>query len=124
MACRLVPVWILVHRFIVMARVLCPSSYPVVVEASDDAALDESRRLALVQALACEGLTVPLTRVFVGHGEAEPLYSQEAPAIVSGMFTNQAGATGGGGASGGMGGGVGVEQTAFCTSSSFQGTPP
>ena len=47
---------------------------------------------------------MPLERIVVGHGEAEPLYSQEAPAIYRGMFSNQTG----GGAVGGVGGGVGT----------------
>ncbi len=106
------------HAAQVAARLPCVA-YPVVVEPSDDAKLDESRRLAILQALACEGRSVPLERIVVGHSEAEPLYSQEAPAIARGMFTNQTGTgtTGGfggggglgaGGGLGGIGGGIGV----------------
>jgi hypothetical protein len=102
------------HAAQISARLPCVP-YPVVIEPSDDAKLDESRRLAMLQALACEGLSVPLERIVVGHGEAEPLYSQEAPAIARGMFTNQTGGgtTGGFGGvgglgAGGIGGGIGV----------------
>jgi hypothetical protein len=91
------------HAAQVAERLPCVP-YPVVIEPSDDGKLDESRRLAILQALACEGKSVPLERIVVGHGEAEPLYAQEAPAIYRGMFSNQTG----GGAMGGFGGGVGT----------------
>jgi hypothetical protein len=97
------------HAAQIAERLPC-APYPIVVEPSDDAKLDESRRVAIHQALACEGRSVPLERIVVGHSRAEPLYSQEAPAIARGMFTNQTGTgtTGGFGGGGGIGGGIGV----------------
>jgi hypothetical protein len=101
------------HAAQVAERLPC-APYPVVIEPSDDAALDESRRLVIHQTLACQGQNVLLERIVVGHSMAEPLYSQEAPAIARGMFTNQTGAGttsgfGGGGAlGGGISGGTGV----------------
>jgi hypothetical protein len=99
------------HAAQVAARLACVP-YLIVVEPSDDAKLDESRRLAILQSLVCEGRSVPPERIVVGNSEAEPLYSQEAPAIAAGMFGNQTGTgtTGGfgGGGIGGSGGGVGI----------------
>ncbi len=91
------------HAAQVSARLPCVP-YPVVIEPSGDAKLDESRRQAILQMLAGEGLSVPAKRVILDEGDAEPLYSQESPAIARGMFTNQAG----GGTTGGLGGGVGT----------------
>jgi hypothetical protein len=95
------------HVSQVSARLSCVP-YPVVIETSGDAALDESRRLTMLHSLSCTGLNVPPQRVVVGHGEAEPLYSQEAPAIASGVFSSRGGGAAGGGLGGGGGGGGGV----------------
>ena len=94
------------HLAQITSRLACVP-YPVVIESSGDAALDESRRLAMLRALSCGGLNLPPQRVVVGHGEAEPLYSQEAPAIASGVFSNRA-AGGGLGGGGGGGGSLGI----------------
>jgi hypothetical protein len=97
------------HAAQIAERLACVP-YSVVIEPSGDATLDESRRLAIAQAVACEGRSVPLERIVVGHSRAEPLYSQEAPGIARGMFTNQTGGgtTGGFGGGGGLGGGGGI----------------
>ena len=72
--------------------------FPVVIEPSSDPRVDESRRTAVLEALANSGNPVPPDRVILGRPEAEGLYGQEAPGIARGMFSNQTGgqSTGGG----------------------------
>ena len=75
--------------------------------------LDESRRMAVLEALASCGNPVTPDRVILGRPEAEGMYGQEAPGIAGRMFSNQtggqgagAGTLGGGATSGGTQGGV------------------
>jgi hypothetical protein len=76
--------------------------FPVVIEPATDPHLNESRRLAVLEALAnCHVPIVP-DRVVLGRSEAEGLYGQEAPGVASGMLSNQ----GSGGGAGSMGGGA------------------
>ena len=58
--------------------------YPIVIEPSDDAELDQARRHALIAALAGHGVVVPPERVVLGRGRAEGLYGEEAPAVYDG----------------------------------------
>ncbi len=77
--------------------------FPVVIEPTSDQRLNETRRLAVLEALAnCHVQIVP-DRVVLGRSEAEGLYGQEAPGIAAGMLSNQGGG-GGAGATGGAGG--------------------
>lgn len=76
------------------------------IEPSGDAALDQQRQLALVNALAEAGLSDSAQRVELGYSDAEPLYGVEAP-LVSRRFLfsggSNAGRRGGGGNSFGGG---------------------
>ena len=102
-----------------IAQGLCQVPFPVVIEPSSDRRVDESRRMAVLEALASSGNPVTPDRVILGRPEAEGLYGQEAPGIARGMFGTQtggqstgvgtlgAGATLGG-TQGGMIGGAGI----------------
>ena len=55
--------------------------FPVVIEPASDQRLNETRRLAVLEALAnCHVQIVP-DRVVLGRSEAEGLYGQEAPEL-------------------------------------------
>ena len=86
-----------------IAQELPQVPFPVVIEPSSEQRVNESRRLAVMEALAnCHAKFSP-DRVVLGRSEAEGLYGQEAPGIARGMFSNQTGGqtTGGGGLGGG-----------------------
>jgi hypothetical protein len=98
---------------------------PIIIESSDDPALDETRRKALVQVLAKLGAPDGDQRVIIGSPEAEGLYGPEAVRTGNRFLGGQTGAAGGasgsgatttgfgvgttvGGGFGGMGGGMGI----------------
>ena len=70
-----------------IAQGLCQVPFPVVIEPSSDRRVDESRRMAVLEALANSGNPVTPDRVILGRPEAEGLYGQEAPGIARGMFS-------------------------------------
>jgi hypothetical protein len=85
-------------------------SFPVVIETSTDAELDESRRQTVIAALA--ELDVPEVDelVKVDYPEAEPLKGVLAPIVGAGYVIGgqgQGGGMGGGVGGGGLGGGFG-----------------
>jgi hypothetical protein len=93
-----------------IARGLCQAPCPVVIEPSLDRGLDEARRRAVLEALACYGGPVSPDRVTFGRPEAEGLYGQEAPGIAARMLTSQTGGQAAGGGALGAGtaqGGIG-----------------
>ena len=74
-----------------IAQGLPQVGFPVVIEPASDPHLNESRRLAVLEALAnCHVPIVP-DRVIFGRPEAEGLYGQEAPAVAGGMLGGQGG---------------------------------
>lgn len=83
--------------------------FTVVIDKSEDAELDQSRRVAVVGYLSSMGLGDADSRVVVGRGQAAGLYGAEAPQIGSGFIStglnNGAGSSGGAGRQGGLGGG-------------------
>ncbi len=116
-----------------IAQGLCQVPFPIVIEPSSDPRVDESRRMAVLEALASSGNPVTPDRVLLRRPEAEGLYGQEAPGAARGMLSTQTGgqgtgvgalgagatlggtqggmsggAIGGAGTGGGMGVGVGV----------------
>jgi len=74
-----------------IAQGLCQAPFPVVIEPSSDSRVDESRRIAVLEAIASSGNPVTPDRVILGRPEAEGLYGQEAPGIARGMFSTQTG---------------------------------
>ena len=105
-----------------IAQGLCQVPFPVVIEPSSDRRVDESRRTAVLEALASSGNPVPPDRVILGRPEAEGLYGQEAPGIARGMFSTQTGGQGGqgrrhaweaGATLGGTQGGIGAPAAAW-----------
>lgn len=69
------------EHVVCMARDLGQTPYPVVIDPSPDAHLNDARRLVVIEALAASGCPTDPARVCVGHPEAEGLYGQEAPAL-------------------------------------------
>lgn len=69
-----------------IAERLAEVPYPIVVEPSDEPALDEARRQVVLERLAAAGVVVPPERVVLGHGRAEGLYGEEAPAVYDGAL--------------------------------------
>jgi hypothetical protein len=80
--------------------------YPVVIQPSLDAALNEARRAQMVAALAKCGVAEPDHRVIVAFPEAEGLNGEEAPRLYCEMLRSHNGLFGYGayGAYGGYGG--------------------
>ena len=93
-----------------IAQGLCQTPFPVVIEPSSDRRVDESRRTAVLEALASSGNPVPPDRVILGRPEAEGLYGQEAPGIARGMFSTQTGGQSTGAGTLGAGGTLGGTQ--------------
>jgi hypothetical protein len=112
-----------------IAQGLSQTPFPVVIEPSSDGRVDESRRMAVLEALANNGNPVTPDRVLLRRPEAEGMYGQEAAGTARGMFGTQTGGqstgvgtsgagaasggiqggvTGGAGISGGVGGGMGI----------------
>jgi len=93
--------------------------FSVVVQRSDDPALDESRKEAVVATLEDMGIEDAGERTTIGRAKAEPLYGAEAPVVSQGIIGGRRGGAGGRGGSrfgggaggsglgGGLGGGVG-----------------
>ena len=85
----------------------------IIVEPSGDSALDEQRRLAVVQAMAQCGVEIPPERVIFGHSQAEGLRGYEAGRVGNQLISGQQGAgangagTSGGTGTGGFGNGFG-----------------
>ena len=79
-----------------IAQPLCQVPFPVVIEPSSDRRVDESRRMAVLEALASSGNPVTPDRVILGRPEAEGLYGQEAPGVARGMLGTQTGGQGSG----------------------------
>jgi hypothetical protein len=107
-----------VRRLEQFARRLPHEPFTVVIDRSEDAQLDEARRIAVVSQLYELGLDEAESRVVLGRGEANYLYGLEAPQIGTGFIgtggvgrgggRNQGGGLGGlGGFGGNLGGGVG-----------------
>jgi hypothetical protein len=93
-----------VRRLEEFARRLPHEPFSVVIDKSEDAGLDQARRVAAVEYLSSLGMRNADSRVVVGRGQANGLYGLEAPRIGGGFL--QAGGTGGSGAgAGGFGGG-------------------
>ena len=89
----------------VIARQICQAPFPVLVEASPDRRLDESRRIAILEALGSYGSPVAPERVCIGRPEAEGLYGQEASGLAGSVLnTRGAGQAAGGGTAGTLGG--------------------
>jgi len=105
-----------------IARLLCQTPYPVVIEPSEDRHLDEQRRTTIVEALAGGGSTVTPDRVVIVKPEAEGLYGLEASGVPRRMLMTQGGV--GGTAGGGLGGGMGAggAQGGFGMSSGMGGS--
>lgn len=79
--------------------------YPIVIEPSGNAQLDEARRMALYEKLAELNAIAEPNRIIVARPQAEPMYGLEAP-IVGRGFIGVGGAGGRGGQAGGFGGGA------------------
>jgi len=88
-----------------MATHLSSVPYPVVISASDNDSLNETRRQAVVQELAAAGYRDADQRVIIERPEGEGLYGPEAARIGVGRLLGTTGTTGGAG--GGTGGGIG-----------------
>jgi hypothetical protein len=81
--------------------------FTVVIDKSEDAELDQSRRVAVVEQLSRLGMNDADSRVIVDRGQANGLYGIEAPIIGGGFLQNGGAGAGGGGqgmGAGGMGG--------------------
>ncbi len=74
-----------------IAQGLSQVPFPVVIEPSCDQRVDESRRMAVLQSLACCNVQIAPDRVILGRSEAEGLYGQEAPRVAAGMLGNTSG---------------------------------
>jgi hypothetical protein len=81
-----------------IAQGICQVPFPVVIEPSSDQGVNESRRMAVLEGLACCHVQIIPDRVIFGRSEAEGLYGQEAPGIERGMFGNSSGGQQGTGA--------------------------
>ncbi|MGO8746610.1 MAG: hypothetical protein ACLQNE_11535 [Thermoguttaceae bacterium] len=88
---------------------LCQVPCPVVIEPSSDQRVDESRRMAVLEALASHGAPVASDRVILGRPEAEGLYGLEATGVATRMLSNRGGGQGAGG--GALGGGAAMGGT-------------
>ena len=87
--------------------------FPIVIEPASDPRVSETRRMAVLEALANCHVPIAPERVVLGRSEAEGLYGDEAPGIARRMLGNQGGGAGstgamGGGATGAMGGGASI----------------
>jgi hypothetical protein len=60
--------------------------FPIMVQASGDAAVNETRRQMVVYYLAMAGVPAPESRVVIGFPEAEGLYGEEAERIYQQMI--------------------------------------
>jgi hypothetical protein len=94
-----------------IAQGLTQVPFPVVIEPSSDQRVNEGRRMAVLEALACCHVQIIPDRVILGRSEAEGLYGQEAPGIERGMFGTSSGGQQGtgpmlGGATGSTMGGI------------------
>ncbi|QDU27030.1 hypothetical protein ETAA8_21140 [Anatilimnocola aggregata] len=69
-----------------IARRLLDQPYTVVIEPTTDAALNESRRLTLVQFLLEREVPGAEDRIVIGNPAAEGMLGQEAPFIARGYF--------------------------------------
>lgn len=91
--------------------------FPVVIEPSDDATLDQARREAATRMLAELGMPDAADRVVIGAPEAEGLFGQEAPQVTEELFDTRGGgrrpASGFGGFRGGFRGALGGGIRAF-----------
>lgn len=90
-----------------LAERLPHEPFPIVIDRSEDAELDQARKFAVVSYLESKGLPDAESRVVVGRGEANALYGVEAPGIGIGFIGAGGGLGGRGGGRGGFGGGVG-----------------
>jgi hypothetical protein len=91
-----------------IAHALSQVPCPVVIEPSPDRHLDESRRAAVIEALANDGSAVSPDRVVLGRPEAEGRYGDEAPGIAGRMFATQSAGQGAATTSSGTGQGGGM----------------
>jgi hypothetical protein len=92
--------------------------FQVIIETSESAELDESRRAAIIDRLAERGLNNAESRVAIGYGVAEGLMGDEAPRLGQGNL--QSGSRGARGSAFGGAGGFGGT-TGFGGSSGFGG---
>ena len=86
-----------------IAARLAEVPYPVVIQPSPDAALNETRREQIVAALAKCGVAEADHRVIIAFPEAEGLYGEEAPRLYCEMLRPHNGTYGAYGAFGGYG---------------------
>lgn len=94
-----------VRRLEEFARRLPHEPFTVVVDKSEDADLDQARRVAVVSYLSNLGMHDADSRVVVDRGRANGLYGLEAPQIGGGFLGT--GGAGTSGRTGGRGGGLG-----------------
>jgi hypothetical protein len=85
--------------------------FPVIVEKSDDNAVNETRRQQVIASLATLGVANPEQRVILGYSEAEGLSGPEAVRIGNRSPASPSLAPGGGGGYGPVGGGFGAGTT-------------
>jgi hypothetical protein len=98
-----------------IARRLATVPFPVVVQATIDPQLNESRRMQVITALALAGVPNPEERVVIAFPEAEGMYGEEAEIVYPQLFATNPfgfgyggfGGFGGGGGFGGFYGGFG-----------------
>ncbi len=83
-----------------IAQGLCQAPFPVVIEPSSDEAVNVSRRVAVVEALASCPVPISPERVVMGRSEAEGLYGDEAPGAARRMLSSNSSSGGGAGAMG------------------------
>ena len=88
-----------------LAKRLPSVTFPVVVEQTSDENLNQSRRAAVLNALAACHAPIDPNRVICGRSEAEGLYSQEAAGIARQWLGGTGGGSSGGQAAGTLGGG-------------------
>jgi len=91
------------YRLEHIAPRLAHEPYPVVVERTEDEALNQTRRIRVVEFLTARGVDIAPERVVVGQPEAEGLYGQAAPRVYQGMFGGRRYS-----GTGGYGGGSGI----------------
>jgi len=72
-----------------IARRLLHETFPVVVEPSGDAELDDSRRMQVLKELADHGVVDIESRVTIGYPEAEGLSDVDAARVVEKLFSSQ-----------------------------------
>lgn len=92
-----------VRRLEKFARRLPHEPFTVVIDRSEDAELDQARRVAVVGYLSSLGMNDAASRVVVDRGQANGLYGLEAPQIGGGFL--RSGGTGAGGQTRGLGAG-------------------